>query len=112
MLRANSNKPERWKTDIQRSVDYFNNWFLACAPAAFRSQREMTARKVEAALEATEALRNLSPDVIAGQPAIVHTLRMATCPPIARDRLSGLADLPASVLDNMEGNNRLPPRAD
>lgn len=112
MLRANSNKPERWKTDIQRSVDHFNNWFLACAPVAFRSQREITARKVEAAFEATEALRNLSPDIVAGQPSIVQTLRMATCPPIARDRLSGLADLPASMLDNMEGKNRLPPRAD
>ena len=32
----NADKPNRWKTDIQQSVDLFNNWFMDFAPKAYR----------------------------------------------------------------------------
>ena len=33
---VNLNKPERWKDDIARSVDMYNEWFMTFAPKAFR----------------------------------------------------------------------------
>lgn len=39
-------------------------------------------------------------------------LRMATAPPIARDRLIGLANVSTSLINNMEKNNRIPPNMD
>lgn len=36
-------------------------------------------------------------------------LRMATCPPIARDRLIGLAGVPRNLVKSMEDNERVPP---
>lgn len=35
---------------------------------------------------------------------------MATCPPIARDRLVGLAGVPRNLVNTMEEDNRVPPR--
>ena len=34
---------------------------------------------------------------------------MATCPPIARDRLIGLAGVPRNLVKSMEDNERVPP---
>ena len=31
---VNRDKPDRWKQDIARSVDMYNDWFLRFAPAA------------------------------------------------------------------------------
>lgn len=41
---------------------------------------------------------------------MVAILRMATAPPIARDRLIGLANVPPNLVTNMENQNRVPPR--
>jgi type II restriction enzyme len=46
---VNSNKPEQWKTDIARSVDLFNKWFMQFAPKAFRETRTQTTEQVLAA---------------------------------------------------------------
>jgi hypothetical protein len=54
--------------------------------------------------------RNITPDLLRRKPAIVKMLRMATCPPIARDRLIGLAEASKNLVGNMEDANRLPPR--
>ena len=32
---ANLSDPSRWKEDIARSVDFYNDWFLNSAPARF-----------------------------------------------------------------------------
>ena len=37
-------------------------------------------------------------------------LRMTTCPPIARDRLIGLADVSPNLVKNMEVEHRVPPK--
>jgi type II restriction enzyme len=40
---VNLDKPERWKTDIARSVDLYNDWFMKFAPKAYRDSRVKTA---------------------------------------------------------------------
>jgi len=108
----NRDKPDIWKEDIKRSVDFYNHWFMEFAPKAFRETRIHTAKQVEAALNATENLSNISVELLKKHPEILPILRMATCPPIARDRLVGLAGATKSLIENMEDdeNPRVSPR--
>ena|GEM_PF-84197 len=111
-MAVNRDKPDLWKRDIAASVDKFNRWFVRFAPKAFRSTRERTAKQVERALHTTDNLTNLSVKVIKQHPEILATLRMSTCPPLAVDRLIGLAGVPASLVRRMERENKLPTRMD
>jgi hypothetical protein len=104
-MAVNRDKPDRWKSDIAQSVDMYNDWFMNFAPAAFRSTRIQTTRDVEQALKITGNLTNIQPEVLREHPAILPTLRMATCPPIAVDRLIGLAGVPSSLVKRMENAN-------
>lgn len=61
------------------------------APKAYRETRAKTVMSVEQSLFITADLMNITPTVIRNHPAILPTLRMSTCPPLARDRLIGLA---------------------
>lgn len=58
----------------------------------------------------TGYLRNLTPNELMKRPAILFSLRMSAAPPIARDRLVGLAGVPKSLVNSMEKYGRLPPR--
>ena len=109
-LPVNRNNPDRWKADIARSVDFFNRWFVAFAPKAFRETRIETTRQVEAALRWTENLTKITPDVLRDHPDVLQMLRMATCPPIARDRLIGLSGVWKTLVGYMEHKDALPPR--
>jgi len=106
----NSNKPLQWKTDIALSVDMYNDWFMEFAPSAFRDTRVQTTKDVEAALIATSYLIKISPATFRNTPDILPTLRMSTCPPLAVDRLIGLAGVPASMVKRMENEKKLPVR--
>jgi len=106
----NLNKPQRWKDDIARSVDLYNKWFLKFAPKTYREERGKATKHVKAMLDRTNHLRNLTPDELKKRPAILFSLRMSTVPPLARDRLVGLASIPKSLVNSMELENRLPPR--
>jgi len=106
----NADKPHLWKQDIAASVDLFNDWFLRFAPAAYRETRVETTAQVERALRLTGDLRRISPGVLAANPQVLPTLRMATAPPIARDRLVGLAHVSKNLVTAMERDERLPPR--
>ena len=90
-MAVNSDKPHRWKVDIAQSVDLYNTWFMQFAPRAYRDTRVETAQQVEAALKWTANLTDLTPTVLQQNPSVLRMLRMATAPPIARDRLIGLA---------------------
>ncbi|MBI3015076.1 MAG: XamI family restriction endonuclease [Candidatus Tectomicrobia bacterium] len=90
--RINADKPQLWKADIAASVDQFNQWFMRFAPEAFRSTRVETTEHVKAALLATNDLRTLSAAMLKANPGALSTLRMCTAPPLAVDRLIGLAD--------------------
>ncbi len=107
---ANLNKPHLWKEDIARSVDLYNEWFLSFAPNTYREERVKATKHVQDMLHRTKHLRNLTPDELRSHPSILFALRMATAPPIARDRLVGLAGISKSLVNNMELEHRLPPQ--
>jgi len=107
---ANLNKPHLWKDDIARSVDLYNEWFLNFAPNTYREERVKATKHVQDMLLRTRHLRNLTPDELRSDPSILFALRMATAPPIARDRLVGLAGISKSLVNNMELERRLPPQ--
>jgi type II restriction enzyme len=106
----NRGKPNRWKADIARSVDMYNDWFMKFAPQAFRDTRIQTTKDVEAALHATDNITNIRPVVIRMHPEILPTLRMSTCPPLAVDRLIGLARVPINLVKCIELEKKLPLR--
>ena len=88
----NANKPHLWKEDTRASVDQFNKWFMEFAPKAYRDTRKKTIESVEQALKLTKDLTAVTAEAIKTNPSILPTLRMSMCPPLARDRLVGLAD--------------------
>jgi hypothetical protein len=105
----NADKPHLWKADTRASVDQFNEWFMACAPKAYRETRGKTVEHVERGLLATENLTRITPDIIRESPNILPTLRMSTCPPLARDRLIGLAYSNKNLVGCLE-KGKLPPK--
>lgn len=111
-MSINRDKPDLWKNDILQSVDLYNNWFMEFAPRAFRETRVTTANSVERALVDTNYLRSISVEMLKNHPEVLPILRMSTCPPIARDRLVGLAGVTKSLVENMEDveNPRVSPR--
>lgn len=109
-MAVNLDKPYRWKEDIARSVDLYNEWFLKFAPKTYREERKKATRQVMNMLRQTCYLRRLTYRELRRHPAILFALRMSTAPPIARERLSGLAKVPKSLVTIMEAENRLPAR--
>ena len=109
-MAANNHSPSRWNTDVAASVDFYNRWFLDSAPATFRAMRAEAQQTVRAALAATDNLSNIAAAVLADEPTIISTLRMATAPPIAVDRLIGLTQVPGAMVKRMEKDNALPTR--
>ena len=109
-MAVNRDKPDRWKADVARSVDMYNTWFINFAPQAFRETRVKVTEVVAVNLKATNNLKNLHLEMLRENPGILPTLRMCTCPPIARDRLIGLAGVAKSVVDRMEIQGKLPIR--
>lgn len=107
---VNCDKPQRWKRDIALSVDLYNDWFLNFAPNTYRKERVRATGNVETMLERTGYLRKLSFRELSEHPSVLSGLRMCTAPPIARDRLVGLAAVPRALVDRMEKDDRLPPQ--
>lgn len=108
----NADKPHLWKADVTASVDMYNSWFMRFAPDAYRTTRIATTQRVEDAMRHTEDFKNITPADLKAQPWILATLRMSTAPPIARDRLVGLAYSSKSLVKTMEDDRKLPPRID
>jgi hypothetical protein len=99
---VNLNKPQRWKADIALSVDMYNDWFLKFAPVAFRDTRRKTTRDVEDALVKTFNLTDVKATLLRQHPGVLQTLRMSTCPPLAVDRVIGLAGVSRNLVSCME----------
>jgi len=110
IMGVNMDKPQRWKDDIAQSVDFYNDWFLRFAPKAYRETRQKTTAQVETALKWTQNLKDISPELLRECPKALQILRMATAPPIARDRLIGLAKVSKSLVSSMEDQGKIPPR--
>lgn len=109
-MAVNRDKVDVWKSDVNKSVDFYNDWFMNFAPKAFRDTRIKTTQQVEEALRCTENLTNICTDLLIKRPSILPMLRMSTCPPIARDRLIGLSGVSSNLVKSMELDERVPPK--
>lgn len=107
---ANADKPHLWKADTLESIDFYNDWFLRFAPATYREQRELKTKDVANALKITDNLKSITTALLKADPGILSMLRMATAPPLARDRLVGLAYTSKNLITSMEGSVDKPPR--
>jgi hypothetical protein len=101
-MAVNLDKPKLWKEDTRASVDHYNQWFMKFAPKAFRETRIEVTKKVEKAVLDSKDMRDLSPEMLRAWPGVLPTLRMSCCPPLAVDRLVGLAYASKSLVKNME----------
>ena len=105
----NADKPHLWKADVEQSIDYYNDWFIRFAPETYRTQRGLTTSAVIDAFKKTANLTQIVPAVLLSSPELLPILRMVTAPPLARDRLMGLAHVGKSLISAMEGKeNELP----
>lgn len=107
---VNRDKIDRWKEDVFASVDLYNNWFLMAAPKAFRDSRAAATTRVEESIRLSDDLGTITPELLKSHPEVLQPLRMAACPPIARDRLIGLAHAGKNLVKVMEEEKKLPPR--
>ena len=105
----NNKNIDRWNDDVQKSVMFYNDWFLNFAPSTYINARQEAIDKVELAFQNTECFNCLSVDMLKKSPEVITILRMATTPPIARDRLIGLADVSKNLIEKME-EGRFPPK--
>ncbi len=103
-MAVNLDKPHLWKQDTRASVDHYNQWFMKFAPKAFRETRVGVTEQVEQAIVDTDGLVGLTADRLRSRPGILPTLRMSCCPPLAVDRLVGLAYTDKNLVKNMEKN--------
>ena len=109
-MAVNRDRPDRWKRDIAQSVDMYNDWFMRFAPKAYRTTRVQTTKDVEETLKSTKNLTNVGVELLRANPSVLPSLRMSTCPPLAVDRLIGLAGVSGNLVKVMEKDNKLPPR--
>lgn len=108
-MAINRDKTHLWKNNVTKSVDLYNEWFMRFAPKTFRETRVKVTKDVEATLKATDNLRHIEPDILRANPTGLPTLRMCTCPPLARDRLIGLAKVSKGLVERMEKDGEIPP---
>ena len=106
----NADKPHLWKIDVERSIDFYNDWFIRFAPETYRTQRSITTASVLDAFSKTGDLTRILPGVLREAPGLLPILRMVTAPPLARDRLMGLAHVGKSLIDALEGKENVSPR--
>jgi hypothetical protein len=109
-MAINADKPHLWKADVEQSIDFYNDWFIRFAPDTYRTQRSLTTAAVLDAFDRTGNLARIVPEVLHTSPGLLPILRMVTAPPLARDRLMGLAHVSKSLINALEGKENAPPR--
>jgi hypothetical protein len=50
-MKLNADKLHLWKADVERSIDFYNDWFLRFAPTTYRAQRKIRAEEVREAVQ-------------------------------------------------------------
>ncbi len=105
----NRTRRDKWKTDTQKSVEYYNNWFIKFAPKAFREVRCEAIEIVEEAMKGTDEFRSITSRILKGHPYILPAMRMATLPTLAEDRLAGLTGVPKATIKTLD-DGKLPAR--
>lgn len=104
----NRKNPDCWNADIEESVQYYNVWFVKYAPPTFRKVRERAISVVNKALSEIGSLCDLDDNVLIETPNVLTILRQMTCPPLARERLAGLARVTPAVVKSFEEGNPKP----
>lgn len=99
---VNADKPTEWKADIAASVDHYIAWFIKFAPRTYREKRIEVTQHVEDALLKSKDLSDISAATLRSHPAILSVLRMCCCPPLARERLAGLAGVKKTLIEKLE----------
>lgn len=103
-------EPAKWEADIDRSVSDYNSWYRADAPDIYAAARGRSADYVERAFDVTDAFTDLTPTVLQQHPDVLFAARQALAPPLARDRLVTLAEVPKNLVKVMEERNAFPAR--
>ena len=103
----NADKPYRWNKDTALSVQQYNDWFMRFAPPTYRMVKEGAMQEVYEILNNMDWLDGLTPTYLFNHQASLSLLRMVCAPPIAQDRLAGLAGLRPSVVDSVESAKRM-----
>ena len=98
----NRSNPDRWNADIEASVRYYNAWFVKYAPVAFRRVRKQAILSVSQALTKIGSFWDRDGAVRIETLAVLAVPRQMTCPPLARERLAGLAGVTKSVVKSFE----------
>ncbi len=88
----------------------YNDWFIHFAPQAFKDSRAMATDEVVRTFETTHDLTAIDMELLRTRPYILPTLRMATCPPLAVDRLAGIAGVSNHLIKVMDKSGKLPTR--
>lgn len=107
-MSVNANKPHLWNSDITQSVDSYNSWFMKFAPKTFRAERKKISGTIGQDIRNTQDFTALNVQTLTNNPSLLPMLRMSTAPPIARDRLVGLADVTKAMVNRMEKVGKLP----
>jgi hypothetical protein len=110
VMTVNADKPHLWKQDVAQSVDFYNRWFMQFAPVTYRETRVTATQRVKTALQKTSYLMNITASALKAHPESLGMLRMATAPPLARDRLIGLASVSSNLVKSMEDEAKIPPQ--
>lgn len=105
---VNRRNTEMWKGDTIKSVSLYNEWFLNFAPTTYTQERKRAMQRVGWAIDLTDNFHFTTAHLRAYL-ELVSILRMATTPPIARDRLIGFSGVKPSFVKNME-EGRYPQR--
>jgi hypothetical protein len=80
----------------------YNAWYRTFAPEVFRRERARAAITVVEAMRATDDFARIDAATLLTELGILPTLRMATCPPMARDRLTGLSGASDSFVGSLD----------
>lgn len=106
-ISLNNKRTEVWKADVSQSISFYNDWFLNFAPQTYMAERQNAVKMVEKTFKLTNDLTLMTAETVLSNPSLLHVFRMLTAPPIARDRLAGLASLAKTTVETLE-EGRLP----
>ena len=101
-MSVNNENRSNWAIDIEESVTHYNRWFVDYAPSTFRDIKSKVFGNVAKALEGLNGKIDLDDDILIDHPTLLLILRQMTCPPLARDRLAGLARIPPQAVKGFE----------
>lgn len=93
---------DSWKNDIEESVNFYNRWFLDYAPKTFIEARKKALKDVRCVFKHLKGAPDFQPLILNSVYPVLLVMRQMTCPPLARDRLAGLANVKTSFIQRLE----------